>query len=111
MNRYSILDKIEQRPGMYLSRPGFGAICDFINGYDFALLYNQFAEQEQPPFSGFNDFVLKKLDKDWAIAPKVPGRIHPSLLSWERAIADAAPDDGEAMRIFFDFLRQYRHAT
>ncbi len=108
MNIYSILEKIEQRPGMYLSRPGFGAICDFLIGYDLALLNNQFAEQEQPPFRDFNDFVLKKLGKDWAIAPNVPGEIHPSLLSWQSAIGDAVPDDNEAMKIFFDFLRQYR---
>jgi hypothetical protein len=53
---YDVLDKMRERPALYLGNISITRLEAFINGF----LYGQNGEtQEKPSFNGFNDFIDK----------------------------------------------------
>ncbi len=53
-NLYQTLDKMRERPGMYLGEATLTALSHFISGFYEGCNYEA---EEQPSFDGFNDFV------------------------------------------------------
>jgi len=114
-NLYSILDRIEQRPGLYLSSATLSALDDYLSGYEQARWTLRMDDSETPSFSRFSDFCLQKLGKagSWvevAIDPDTDMKHvkHFPGPTWHSTLREAEPDDEKAFLLFFSLLRAYR---
>ncbi|QHT70576.1 hypothetical protein GXP67_29950 [Rhodocytophaga rosea] len=58
---YNLLEKIKERPSMYLGEKRISSLRTFIDGYTFGLWeYNIQTEEETPPFVLLHKWVAKK---------------------------------------------------
>lgn len=122
MNLYTELDKIQARPGMYLSQVTFKNLCDFISGYVLGSIGNSVLDLEEPPFYGFGDFVISRLGRpneipietgfEWVVVERTATGAEKTTTfgrgDWRRIISEVASDDNAALELFFCLLRQYR---
>jgi hypothetical protein len=60
-NLYKLLDKIRERPSMYLGEKRINSLRTFLDGYTFGLWeYNIHTGGETPPFGLFHKWIAKK---------------------------------------------------
>ncbi|EKQ70323.1 hypothetical protein OsccyDRAFT_0604 [Leptolyngbyaceae cyanobacterium JSC-12] len=91
MEFYELLEKIEQRPQMYLGGACIHRLYAFICGYNVATW--DVPSKEKEHFADFGDWVLQTLNV-------APGN------SWDRAIAVVTE---EPLKYFFQLLDQYKN--
>lgn len=90
---YQVLDRIRERPAMWIGEASISALRSFIDGFFIAC---NGGTQEIPDFNGFNDFVGEYYGKY-----TTPG--------WKNLIlSDSYGNEQEALRIFFDLLDEFR---
>ncbi len=90
---YDVLDKIRERPAMYLGEHSLSAMSHFINGFDMARNHET---HETPPFDGFNDFVGKFYGKY-------------TTAGWKNLIlSDHYGNENEALTRFYELLDEFR---
>jgi hypothetical protein len=90
---YQILDKIRERPSMYMGEHSLTAMYHFINGFYMAHNHETF---ETPSFDGFNDFVGKFYGKY-------------TTAGWKNLIlADHYGNEQEALTRFYELLDEFR---
>jgi hypothetical protein len=95
-NLYEILDKIRERPAMYMGEHSLSALYHFING--FYMAHNN-ETYETPSFDGFNDFVGKFYGKY-------------TTAGWKNLIlADHFGNEHEAVTRFYELLDEFRAQT
>ena len=82
----------------------------FLAGYETGLLNHRILERETPPFSGFGAFVSARVGRagERATAELPGGALDLGSIGWATAIREAAPNDREALVLFFKLLREYR---
>jgi hypothetical protein len=92
-NLYDVLNKMRERPAMYLGNISITRLEAFINGF----LYAQNGEtQEKPSFNGFNDFVDKYYNNF-------------DVAGWRNKIlADHYGNQEEAITQFYKLLDEFR---
>jgi hypothetical protein len=92
-NLYTMLDKIRQRPAMWIGETSITSLHTFIHGYEMALNDER---ETQPPFSGFNDFVGRFYGKY-------------TTAGWKNLILnDHNGNEEEALTRFYELLDDYR---
>jgi hypothetical protein len=90
---YQILDKIRERPAMYMGEHSLSAMYHFINGFYMA---HNHETLEIPSFDGFNDFVGEYYGKS-------------TTAGWKNLIlADHFGNEEEALRRFYEILDDFR---
>ncbi len=95
INLYTILDKMRERPGMYLGAASLTLLGSFIDGIYEGCNYEN---SETPAFSGFNDFVGNYYGKY-------------TTAGWKNLIlADHFGNEEEAIKRFFEILDEFRLA-
>lgn len=114
-NLYSILDRIEKRPGLYLSSATLSALDDYLSGYEDARHALRPGERDAPSFDRFSDFCLQKLGNagSWVEVEIDPNTDEKSVKhipgpTWHRVLREAEPDGEKAFLLFFSLLREYR---
>jgi hypothetical protein len=92
-NLYDLLDKMRERPAMYLGEASITCLEAFISGFNEGSNYEV---PENPPFDGFNNFVGKFYGKY-------------TTAGWKNLIlSDHYGNEKEALDRFFVLLDEYR---
>lgn len=93
---YEMLQRIKQRPGMYLGRCSITRLRSFLDGYMDARqdLCLPLTEQEQE-FGGFQEWVQKRFNIN-------------SNHSWDSIILFYSADEREALSTFFELFEAFR---
>lgn len=92
---YTLLEKIKERPGMYLGRESITALFYFIEGYKYALMDAGIAaDNELQEFRQFQPWLQK--------------RVHITIsASWAGIILLQSVDERDAFRNFFVFFDEF----
>ncbi len=92
---YSLIQRIEQRPALYLGRRSLSHLQVFLDGYTFARreLSMPLTDQEQE-FEEFQDWIEQRFDQ-------------PSTQSWARIILFYSEDESNALDRFFDLFKEF----
>jgi hypothetical protein len=101
---YKWLDKIEARPGLYLSEPSFACLTSFIAGFEIALISRHVSDDTDPPFSSFDKYVAQRLEH----RTTEEERSNLGGPSWSRCILAVETTDVGAFNLFFTLLREFR---
>jgi hypothetical protein len=92
---YQVLDRIRERPAMYMGDASISTLNAFVYGF---LTACNGGTQETPPFSGFNDFLGKYYGKH-------------TTAGWKNLIlADNYGNEQQALTDFYRLLDAYRAA-
>ncbi|BAZ14908.1 hypothetical protein NIES4071_67780 [Calothrix sp. NIES-4071] len=93
---YELLEKIKQRPGMYLGTASITSLRMFLVGYQFARremrLENQ--ESESDFYKNFQPWLQQKFDVK-------------TVNSWDKIILLYSVDEKEAFTYFFQLLDEF----
>jgi hypothetical protein len=90
---YDVLDKMRERPAMYLGSTSITRLEAFINGFQIG---QNGETQEQPSFDGFNDFIDNYYNNF-------------DVAGWRNKIlADHYGNQEEAIRKFYELLDEFR---
>jgi hypothetical protein len=90
---YQVLDRIRERPAMYIGEASISALRPFIDGFFMAC---NGGTKEVPDFHGFNDFVGEYYGKS-------------TTAGWKNLIlADHFGNEQEALRRFYEILDDFR---
>lgn len=100
---YALLNKIHQRPGMYLGSPSLTKLHLFLHGYWYAREEQGIPpSQEEKEFNGFQDWIQQRF--------KVT-----ATASWAKIILLYATDERDAFELFYklwtEFLSQKDQKT
>ena len=111
---YSILKKLEKKPGMYLGKPTLKAFSDFLRGYDTALKDLEVSENFFPSYD-FYQFVACKLDfsesavswDDMILAFSM-GFDPKESIQWETYFNGATKEQHyESINLFYKLVHEY----
>lgn len=94
---YELLQRIKQRPGMYLARPSITRLRMFLMGYSIARaeLGLPTTEQEKE-FGGFQDWIQERYNIT-------------SSHGWDSIILFYSADERDGLDRFFKLLEQFRN--
>lgn len=94
---YNLIQKIKQRPSLYLGKRSIAHLQVFLDGYTFARreLDVPLTEEERD-FEDFQEWVEKRFNQ-------------PSTQSWERIILFYSEDERDALDKFFDLFEDFRN--
>jgi hypothetical protein len=93
VNLYDFIDKMRERPAMYLGEASITLLSAYIGGIYDGCIYNT---TEEPPFAGFNDFLGSYYGKY-------------STAGWKNMIlADNYGNETQALTAFFELLDEFR---
>ena len=93
MNLYTVLDKMRERPAMYLGAASLTALSSFIDGFREGCNYEN---SEEPSFDKFNDFIGNHYGKY-------------TTAGWKNLIlANHFGNEEEAIKLFFELLDEFR---
>lgn len=101
LDLHELLEKIKQRPSLYLGKRSLSHLQVFLDGYTFARrqLGVSITEQEQE-FDDFQEWIEQRFNQ-------------PSTQSWTRIILFYSEDEADALNRFFelfeDFLNRDKH--
>lgn len=92
---YELLEKIKQRPALYLGKRSISHLQVFLDGYTFARrqLAVPLSEQEQE-FEEFQDWIEKRFNQQ-------------STQSWTRIILFYSEDESDALEQFFRLFEEF----
>jgi hypothetical protein len=94
---YELMQKIKERPNLYLGKKSLECLHSFVNGYIFCL-YNQSGELCPDFLTDFQEYVQ--------IIYSIT-----STQSWDRIISFYSTSDEEAFYKFFDLLDKFLKAN
>lgn len=99
MEFYELIQKIKQRPALYLGKPSIEHLQVFLEGYLFARrqLNIKLTEQEQH-FEGFQEWIENKFNQK-------------ETQSWTKIILFYSQDEQKALFRFFDLFDEFIHQT
>ncbi len=91
---YDILQKVKEKPNVYLGRPSIMCLQAFLSGYNVAQY--QLGESLNSPdcFDGFQEWIQKKFKID-------------SSQSWANIILFYSEDERDALRQFFELFDEF----
>ncbi|MBD2182859.1 hypothetical protein H6S82_04315 [Planktothrix sp. FACHB-1355] len=94
---YNLIQKIKQRPSLYLGKRSSGHLQVFLDGYTFARreLDVPLTEEERD-FEDFQEWIEKRFNQ-------------PSTQSWERIILFYSEDERDALDKFFDLFEDFKN--
>lgn len=92
----NVLEKIRNRPGMYLGRPSVSDLFMFLVGYEFARseLGIDLTEEEQNFYDDFQPWLQKKLGVT-------------TVTSWAKLIMLSCHDEKAGFEYFFQLLDEF----
>lgn len=112
---YRIIDAMRRRPGMYIGDPTTEKLDVFLTGYRVAMDHAGIADESQPPFMGFHNWVARKFGfrestAGWSnMILAVTLGLDPSSVHWERYAAQATGEQQEeAVQRCFVLFDEYR---
>ena len=94
---YEMLQRIQQRPGMFLGKPSITRLKSFLDGYiasrqDLSLA----TTQEEIEFDKFQTWVQERFQIE-------------SSHGWDSIILFYSADEKDALNNFFELLEKFRH--
>jgi len=94
-NLYDILQKIKQRPALYLGKRSLSHLQVFLDAYTFARreLGIKVTEQERE-FEDFQEWIERRFNQ-------------PDTQSWSRIILFYSEDESEALDRFFELFQDF----
>lgn len=95
MEFYELIQKIKQRPALYLGKPSIEHLQVFLDGYLFARrqLNINVTEQEQQ-FEGFQEWIENKFNQK-------------DTQSWTKIILFYSQDEQRALSRFFELFDEF----
>lgn len=93
---YYWLDKIQQKPGLYLGKVSLQRLEGFLTGYQHALGELGMFPKDIEHLHGFHAWVATKLE------------FGEPTSGWCNMITERSASDEEAFRHFFELLEEYR---
>ena len=91
------LEKIKERPAMYLGEASLSALYFFVAGYDFALQTHEIEREKDDCIPGeFYDWIAYRL------------HFEESTSGWRNMLLNRYPDEAEALRMFFQHWEEFR---
>lgn len=92
---YELIEKIKQRPDLYLGKPSISHLQVFLDGYTYARLELgiPLTEQEQE-FEGFQEWIEKRFNQH-------------SSQSWPQIILAYSEDESDALDRFFQLFEEF----
>lgn len=98
--RIEILEKIRQRPGMYLGQPSVSNLFMFLVGYEIARseLGIELTEAELAFHDEFQSWLQKRLQAS-------------SVASWAKIIMLYCPDEEAGFKYFFELLDEFQQQS
>ena len=92
---YELINKIKQRPALYLGKCSLSQLQSFLDGYTFALRQADIpVSQEEREFEQFQEWIEVKFSQ-------------PSTQSWSRIILFYSEDERDALESFFELLNEF----
>ena len=96
-NLYDLLEKIKQKPGMYIGSPNINNLLMFLCGHQYACEAMELPESEQEmEFTQFQPWLQAKFGVN-------------TSASWARIILLYSSDEADAFKNFFDLLAEFRN--
>ena len=116
---YDIIDKIRDRPGMWIGDLSPRALHIFLTGYRCGMDDAGFAGVSQPEFRGFHDWVAQKFGfgestAGWAnMILAVTVGAEPANISWESLFASVitTEQNKQATMLCFQLIDEYRSSV
>ena len=92
---YKLINKIKQRPALYLGKCSLSQLQSFLDGYTFALRQaNIPVSQEEQEFEKFQEWIEVKFSQS-------------STQSWSRIILFDSEDERDALEKFFELFDEF----
>lgn len=92
---YELIQKIKQRPALYLNKRSLSQLQTFLDGYTFALRQVNIPVSEQErEFEHFQEWIEKKYNQ-------------PCTQHWSKIILFYAEDEAEALAQFFELFEEF----
>ncbi len=92
---YELINKIKQRPALYLGKCSLSQLQSFLDGYTSALRQADIpVSQEEQEFEQFQEWIEVKFSQ-------------PSTQSWSRIILFYSEDERDALESFFELLNEF----
>lgn len=92
---YELIQKIKQRPSLYLNKRSLSQLQSFIEGYTFALRQvNIPVSKEEREFEGFQEWIEQKYNQQ-------------STQHWTKIILFYSEDEANALNIFFELFEEF----
>ncbi|SKB11614.1 conserved hypothetical protein [Planktothrix sp. PCC 11201] len=96
-NLYDLLEKIQQKQGMYIGSPNINNLLMFLCGYQYACEAMELPESEQEmEFAEFQPWLQTKFGVN-------------TSASWAKIILLYSSDETDAFKNFFDLLTEFRN--
>ena len=94
---FELLERIKEKPGMYLGYPSVQSLFMFLNGYDLAReeLGIELTPEEENFYAKFQPWLQKKLGVR-------------SVTSWAKLIMLSCHDEKTGFERFFELLSEFR---
>jgi Trp operon repressor len=92
---YELIEKIKQRPALYLGKAALSQFQTFLDGYTFALRQvNIPVSQEEQEFEQFQEWIETRFNQ-------------PSTQHWSRIILFYSEDERDALDRFFELFNEF----
>ena len=92
---YELIEKIKQRPSLYLNKRSLSHLKTFLDGYTFALRQaNISVTEEETKFDNFQEWIEEKYNQY-------------STQDWSEIILFYAEDEANALDIFFELFQEF----
>lgn len=102
-NIYDVIELVRKRPSMYLGVDSISRLRSFLNGYCFAVYFNNDIEYDDKliplPFGFFNDFIAEKFNVTESIG-------------WsEILLRQVNQNEEDGLKLFFELFDKYKNIT